>query len=227
VKKISTEPKALKKEIEFLLTHAGKYLTKDPTPKDILSVFAGLRPLIRANKGENTAVLSRDHTILVSKSGLITIAGGKWTTYRKMAEDVINKASTVAGLPERNCLTKSLKLHGYKEGLDPLQPLSTYGTFGKEIKKIARQKREWGTLLHPKLPYLGAEVIWTVRYEMARTLEDVLSRRTRSLLLDAAASQEIAPLVVKWMAKELKKDSKWEKNQLSEYVKVSQHYQVR
>ena len=194
MKKTTLEPRPLKKEIEFLLTHAGKYLTKDPSRKDILSVFAGLRPLIKAGKGENTAALSRDHTIFVSKSGLVTIAGGKWTTYRKMAEDVISKASIVAGLPQRSCLTESLKLHGWQEGLDPLHPMSTYGTFSKDVKSLARKNKQWGARLHPHLPYIAAEIIWSVRSEMARTIEDALSRRTRSLLLDARASIEIAPM---------------------------------
>jgi glycerol-3-phosphate dehydrogenase len=125
MKKCPLEPRPLKEEIDFLLTHAGKYLTKDPSRKDILSIFAGLRPLIKMGKGTATAALSRDHTIVVSKSGLVTIAGGKWTTYRKMADDVINKASVVGGLPERHCLTASLKLHGWQKGLDPSHHFST------------------------------------------------------------------------------------------------------
>lgn len=224
VKKTSLEPHALKREIDFLLEQAGKYLTKDLSRDHILSVFAGLRPLIKAGKNKKTAALSREHMIAVSKSGLVTIAGGKWTTYRKMAEDVINKAATVGRLPIRNCLTESLKLHGWEEGLDPSHHLSTYGSFVKEIKAISRKNKNYATRLHPHLPYIGAEVIWAVRSEMARTLEDVLSRRTRSLLLDAKASLEIAPKVAKMIAKELKKDEKWEKNQIEEYTKLSKWY---
>jgi glycerol-3-phosphate dehydrogenase len=224
VKKISLEPKPLKTEIDFLLTHARQYLTKAPTRQDILSMFAGLRPLIKARPGENTAALSRDHTIVISKSGLITIAGGKWTTYRKMAEDVINKASLVGGLPERNCITKTLKLYGWQEGLDPRELLSTYGTYSKQVKALARQKKRWGALLHPQLPYLAAQVIWAIRHEMARTIDDVLARRTRSLLLNAQASIEIAPQVAKWMANELNKDAKWEKKQVLEYTQIAKYY---
>lgn len=226
VKKCPLEPRPFKSEIDFLLSTAAQYLTKTPSRKDILSIFAGLRPLIKAGKAENTAALSRDHMIFVSKSGLITIAGGKWTTYRKMAEDVINQASTVGGLPKRNCVTESLKLHGWQEGLDPQDHFSTYGTFGKEIKALARGKRELSKQLHPNLPYSAAEAIWAVRSEMARTVEDVLSRRTRSLLLDAAASIEIAPKVAKLIAKELKKDEKWEKNQVAEYTQLANRYLV-
>ncbi len=226
VKRCSLEPRPLKSEIDFLLSTAAQYLTKAPSRKDILSIFAGLRPLIKAGKAGNTAVLSRDHMIFVSKSGLVTIAGGKWTTYRKMAEDVVNQASTVGGLPKRNCVTESLKLHGWQEGLDPRNHFSTYGTFGKEIKALARGKKELSSQLHPNLPYSAAEALWAVRSEMARTVEDVLSRRTRSLLLDVRASIEIAPKVAKLMAKELKKDEKWERNQVAEYTKLANHYLV-
>jgi glycerol-3-phosphate dehydrogenase len=220
------EPRPLKEEIDFLLTHAAKYLTKDPTRKDILSVFAGLRPLIKVGKASDTAALSRDHTILVSKSGLVTIAGGKWTTYRKMGEDVINKAIMIGNLPERNCITASLKLHGWQEGLNPAEHFSTYGSFGKEIKALGREKKEWSLLLHPRLPYKTAEVIWSIRTEMARTVEDILARRTRSLLLDAKASLEIAPAVAKWMGKELGKSTNWEKKQVAEYTRLAKHYLV-
>ena len=226
VSKVSLEPRPLKREIEFLLTHAAKYLTKDPSREDILSTFAGLRPLVQAGKGENTAELSRDHTILVSKSGLVTIAGGKWTTYRKMAEDVVNKARIVGGLPDRACITKTLKLFGWTEGLDPTQTISTYGTHVNAVKALARKKKEWSGILHPHLPYLKSEVIWAVREEMARTLEDVLARRTRSLLLDAKASLEIAPKVASLIAKELKRDLRWEKNQVTEYNTLISHYLV-
>jgi len=226
IKKSSLEPRPLKEEIDFLLTHAAKYLTKDPCRKDALSIFAGLRPLIKTGKSANTAALSRDHTIFVSKSGLVTIAGGKWTTYRKMAEDVINKASIVGNLPERDCATQSLKLHGWQKGLDPSQHFSSYGSFGKQIKALAKQKKNWSAHLHPKFPYTASEVIWGVRFEMARTVEDVLSRRTRALLLDARASIEIAPQVAKIMAKELNQGTIWEKKQVAEYIKLAKHYIV-
>ncbi len=224
VKKSSLEPRPLKHEIDFLLTHAAKYLTKNPSYKDILSVFAGLRPLVKTGKKGNTATISRDHMIFTSKSGLVTIAGGKWTTYRKMAEDVITKASLVGKLPPRDCITESLKLHGWQQGLQPQHHFSTYGTFGKEIKSLAKTKKEWKARLHPNLPYFAAEIVWAVREEMARTVEDVLSRRTRSLLLDAKASIEIAPKVAKLMAKELNKDKKWESSQVEEYTKLGRRY---
>ncbi len=226
IKKSSLEPHAFKKEIDFLIAQAQKYLCKELTREHILSVFAGLRPLIKATKSKNTAALSREHMILVSKSKLVTIAGGKWTTYRKMAEDVVDKAASVGGLPERNCLTASLKLYGWQEGIDPRHHLSTYGSFQKEIKALTQKNKKLAARLHSKLPYIEAEVIWAVRAEMARTLEDVLSRRTRSLLLDAKASLDIAPKVAKLMAKELKRDEKWEKYQIEDYQKLCKAYIV-
>jgi glycerol-3-phosphate dehydrogenase len=224
VKQTSLEPRASKQEIDFLLDYAKKYLTKDPSRQDILSVFAGLRPLIKAGKGHDTAALSRDHSIFVSASQLVTIAGGKWTTYRKMAEDVIDQASLVGNLPTRTCLTPSLKLHGWQEGLDVNALLSTYGTFARQVKALAKEKRELSKPLHPLLPYIGAQAVWAVRSEMARTLEDVLSRRTRCLLLNARASQEIAPKVAGWMAKELKKDKTWEGDQVKAFLRLTCRY---
>lgn len=224
VKKPSLEPKPLKKEIEFLLKYAAHYLKKDPTKKDILSVFTGLRPLIKGKTEKDTATLSRDHTIIVSSSGLITIAGGKWTTYRKMAEDVINKAIEVGNLPERNCITKTLKLNGWKENQKPLTHLNLYGSDIQFLKEEMSKDKSLKELLHPNLPYLWVEVIWAIRKEMARSVEDVLSRRTRALLLDAKASIEVAPKIAKCLAKELGKDSKWEKDQITTYLEIAKHY---
>jgi len=226
VAKTSLEPRPLKEEVAFLLKNAARYLTKDPAPRDILSVFVGLRPLVKSGGGKNTAALSRDHTILVAKSGLITIAGGKWTTYRRMAEDVINRAMRNSGLKEMKCRTKTLKLHGCERGLDPRERWSTYGTDAKKMQKMIRAKKNLGALLHPSLPYLAVDVIWAVKEEMARTVEDVLARRTRALLLDARASIEIAPKVAKLMAKELKYGPKWIKEQVAHYEKLAKGYLV-
>ena len=226
ISKPSLEPKALKKEIEFLLKYAAKYLSKAPTKKDILSVFAGLRPLVKKGHSKNTAALSRDHTILVSSSGLITITGGKWTTYRKMAEDVINQAILNSDLLNRVCETKTLPLHGYQKNLDPTDHFSTYGTHIKEIKALMRKTPSLKQKIHPALPYYKVEVIWAIRHEMARTLEDVLARRTRSLLLNAKASIEAAPLVAKLMAKELNKSPAWEKKEVRAYRNLAKNYLV-
>lgn len=223
-KKVSLEPRPLKEEVDFLLNQASQYLTRHPTRKDILSIFAGLRPLVQSGKGTNTAALSRDHTIFISSSGLITIAGGKWTTYRRMAEDVINKAMIVGSLPERQSITKNLPLHGFSEKLKPQVHWSTYGSDLKRIKEISKEMKIWQKKIHPRLPYVGAELVWAIRNEMARTVEDLLSRRTRSLLLDAKASLAAAPFAAKLLAKELNKSESWAKKQLQEYKKETEHY---
>lgn len=224
VKKPTLEPKPLKNEIEFLLKHAAHYLKKDPKKEDILSVFSGLRPLIKGETEKDTAALSRDHTIIVSSSGLITIAGGKWTTYRKMAEDVINKAIEIGGLPDRNCVTKTLKLNGWKTEQKSLSHLNLYGSDIQFLKEEMRNDKSLKELLHPNLPYLWVEVIWAIRKEMARTVEDILSRRTRALLLDAKASIEIAPQIAKCLAKELGKNESWEKSQVEAYLEIAKNY---
>ncbi len=223
VKKASLEPLPLKKEIEFLLKHAARYLEKDPTREDILSIYAGQRPLIKA-EGKSTAALSRDHVITISKSGFITIAGGKWTTYRKMGEDVINKAISVGGLPFRACITAKLHLHGYQKGLDLADHWSLYGTDAKEIKRLIRNNKKLSEIIAPHLPYCAAEVVWAVRHEMARSVEDVLARRTRTLFLDAKAAIEAAPFVARILAKELKKSAAWQKKQIQEFKRVAQNY---
>ncbi|MGH7455740.1 MAG: glycerol-3-phosphate dehydrogenase/oxidase, partial [bacterium] len=197
------EPRPLREEIEFLLTHASRYLTKDPTANDVKSIFAGIRPLVKAGEGKDTAALSRDHTILISKSGLLTITGGKWTTYRKMAEDTVNQAAVLAGLDERPCITETLQLHGWKENTETEKPFTVYGADWAGVQKILQENSAFAQRLHANLPYFTGEVIWAVRNEMARTVEDVLSRRTRALLLDAKASVEIAPQVAALMAHEL------------------------
>ena len=205
------EPRPLRQEIDFLLKHAARYLTKDPKPKDILSAFAGLRPLVKTGKTTNTALVPRDHVITVSASGLVTTSGGKWTTYRKMAEDTVDRAAEVGGLAERACATAKLRLHAPN---------------GPAMLALREENPAWKERLHPELPNCAAEVIWAVRHEMARTVGDVLSRRTRLLLLDARASIEIAPKVAKWMAKELGRDENWERAQVAAYRALAEGYLV-
>lgn len=223
VKNPSLEPIPLKSEIEFLLKHAARYLEKDPTKDDILSIYAGLRPLVKA-EGKATAEISRDHVITVSKSGLVTIAGGKWTTYRKMAEDVINKAISVGGLPFRSCISADLRLHGYAQKLDLSQHWSLYGSDAKEIKKLISKHKKLGHRLVRDLPYCAAEVIWAARQEMARSVEDVLARRTRILFLDAKAAIQAAPTVARLLASELKKSKAWQTQQIREFNRVAKNY---
>jgi len=218
------EPKPLPEEIDFILEHAAKYLTNDPGPEDVLSVFAGIRPLVNPGSDEDTAAISRDHYLVISKSGLVTITGGKWTTYRKMGEDTINQAAMVAGLEHQESITRSLRIHGWFKNVDMNDPLYVYGTDMLAIRNLIKQNPELGEKLHERLPYLSAEVVWAARQEMARTVEDVLARRTRALLLDARASVECAEKVAEILAKELNYDDNWKIKQVSDYQALAENY---
>lgn len=224
---ISIEPYPLEEEIDFLLEHVAQYLSRHPKRSDILTMFAGIRPLIRSPKQLKTSSLNRDHHIVVSNSNLITIAGGKWTTYRKMGEDVITKAISVASLPNRKSETKTLKLHGYLETIRPKDFLSVYGSDVLALKGLFDEDPSYKDPLDPSLPYLKAEVIWAARYEMARTLEDVLARRLRLLFLNAKASLRAAPCAADLLAKELKKDDSWKKKQIENFNEIAKHYLPR
>ncbi len=226
IKDISLEPVALEEELDFLLVHSQRYLTKDPLESDVLSCFSGLRPLVRSESAENTAAISRDHTIQISDSGLITITGGKWTTYRKMGEDVIDQAMTIAGLNERPSVTKMLHLHGWHADADRFGDLSMYGADAPTVQAIMNEETDWQDRLHPNLPYFRGEVVWATRREMARTVEDVLARRTRALLLDARASMEVAGDVAALMAGVLGKDDDWQLQQVHAYQKVASDYVI-
>ncbi len=218
------EPRALDEEREFVMEHARRYLTKDPADSDVLSIFAGLRPLVKAGDGKDTAALSRDHTIVVSESGLLTLTGGKWTTYRKMAEDVIDHAEMVAGVENRRCQTETLQIHGWTRATIREKNLQPYGRDAARIRAVFREKSSYRDLLHPALTAQQGEVIWHARHEMARTVEDVLARRTRSLLLNARASIETAPLVARLLAQELGRDAAWAASQVKAYTALARGY---
>jgi glycerol-3-phosphate dehydrogenase len=220
----SLEPRPQPQEIEFLLTHAARYLTRDPNPGDVLSCFAGLRPLVRASKAAKTAALSRDHAILVSPSGLVTITGGKWTTYRRMGEDAVSQAALVAGLDERPSRSADLHLHGWVESPSLRRPWVEHGADAPALARLAAEAPGWDEPLHVNLPYRVCEVVWAARHEMARTVEDVLARRTRALLLDARASVEVAPQVAGILAAELGRDDAWQRRQVEEYRELARGY---
>ncbi len=224
VQDVSLEPRPLEEELEFLLVHAARYFTTDPGPEDVLSAFAGLRPLVKAGDGENTAALSRDHTINISRSGLLTIAGGKWTTYRRMAQDTIDQAAMVAGLEERPCVTETLRIHGYKEDTEELDTLGVYGSDNAQLEALVQQDARFGEKLHAGSEVIAAQVVWAVRNEMARSVEDVLARRTRCLLLDARGSIEMAPKVAALMAEELGRDKAWQDDQVRAYTELARGY---
>lgn len=218
------EPVAMEQEIEFILGTASQYLAKAPTRDDVLSIFAGIRPLVKAEGAVSTAALSRDHVIHIDSSGLMTICGGKWTTYRHMAEDCVDQAITLAQLSERPCVTRNLRIHGFSSGSQPREPFAVYGSDANNIQALIAGDPALGEGLHAALPYVKAEVVWAVREEMARTLEDVLARRTRALFLNAAAALEMAPIVAQLLARELAWDDQKIHDQLSDFREVARNY---
>jgi glycerol-3-phosphate dehydrogenase len=231
VPKASIEPRALEKETEFLSEHIGIYLGRRPKESEVLSVWSGLRPLVRKQGSTNTAALSREHTVLVSASGMVSVTGGKWTTYRRMGEDAVDIAAKSAGLAESASRTQEMRLFGWSEAAaqaqDSEHELAVYGSEQGAIDELARSEAGLGELLHPALPYRYAEVVWAVRQEMARTVEDVLARRTRALFLNARAAMESAAGVAACMAQELGRDEAWRKAQVEAFTALAAGYVYR
>jgi glycerol-3-phosphate dehydrogenase len=224
IEKAELEPQALDTEIEFLLSTARQYLRRPPTREDVLSVFTGIRPLVKTGGAKNTASLSRDHTIEIDESGLLTITGGKWTTYRRMAEDAINQAAALAKLSEKDCATKELRIHGFCENSAKFGELAIYGSDGERIQDLIKADKSLSEKLHPKFAYTKAEVIWAARNEMARTVEDVLARRLRALFLNARAALEMAPQTAEILASELGKDARWQAEQIESFEVIAANY---
>jgi glycerol-3-phosphate dehydrogenase len=225
ISEISLEPAPMAGEIQFILETASDYLAKRPQLADVLSVFTGIRPLVKEAGASSTAVLSREHTIAISKSGLLTIAGGKWTTYRKMAEDCVDHATILARLEERPCSTQTLRIHG-AQGPEPDVggALGSYGSDAEKIERLAQAEPELSVPLHPDLPIIGAQVVWAARIEMARTVDDVLARRTRALYLNARAALAMASATARLLARELGRDESWQQRQLVEFKSIAARY---
>ena len=221
------EPRPFDEEVEFILQTAAQYLDKPPSRKDVLSVYTGIRPLVKANDGESTAALSRDHTIRFEPSGFITITGGKWTTYRHMAEDCVNHAAMLGKLDERPCVTRTLNVHGFHQNAIKFGDLEMYGADAPAIEALMRAEPELAEPLDAELPYVAAQVVWAARHEMARTLDDVLSRRMRALILNAAAALRMAPRAAAILARELGRDDAWRDAQLKEFAIVAEGYQLK
>ncbi len=225
------EPQARPDERQFLLEHIGRFLGRRPEPREILSVWSGQRPLVSKTNTSKTSAVSRDHTILISDSKLVTVTGGKWTTYRKMGEDVVNRAAALAGLPAVASRTATMRLHGAasqtssSEAAVPRGWAQVYGDDLAPLTQLARENPELDQPLHDRLPFLRAEVAWSVRFEMARRVEDVLARRTRALFLDARAALEAAPVVARLMAAELGRDVEWKLREVTEFGTIARQYQ--
>jgi glycerol-3-phosphate dehydrogenase len=224
------EPRATETEIDLLLEHAGRYLTSKPRRDDVLSAFAGLRPLVRRG-ARRTSALSRDHVVNVSASGLVSVLGGKWTTYRRMGRDAVETAAASAKLAAAPSRTESLRLHGFSEGDggrhgsgDWHGTGDRYGSDAALVDNLIASTDGAARPLHPLLPYREGDVLWAARYEMARTVEDVLARRTRALFLDAAASLACAPRVAEILASELRTDAAWAEGEVKRYADVARSH---
>ena len=224
VREATLEPRPLAEEIDFILDTASGYLSRNPSRSDVLSTFAGIRPLVKAGDASNTSALSREHTIQISRSGLLTIAGGKWTTYRKMAEDAVNHAATLAGLEERPCVTRELRIHGYHPSAAQFGALANYGEDALALMGLVEGRPDLDAVLDPALPVRAAQVFWAVHHEMARTLDDVLARRTRALSLNVKAALRMAPAAARLMAAELGRDDAWQRQQLAEFAAIAEGY---
>lgn len=220
------EPTALESEIDFILETCAQYLVKPPKRSDVLSVYAGLRPLAAAEEGAKTKEISRSHKVIVSESHLFSIIGGKWTTFRKMGEDTVDMIASVKGFKIKNSNSEKIELHGFKHTASEDCHLSVYGTDGDAIKDLIAKRPDLSERLHPNFPNIKAEVLWMVRNEMALKVEDVLARRIRILFLDAQAALEMAPVVAKIMGEELGWEEDRLKLELKEFKETANKYMI-
>ena len=219
------EPLATNEERSFLMTNIARFLGRKPEPKEVCSVWSGQRPLVKQPDKSSTAAISRDHTVLISNSKLVTITGGKWTTYRRMGQDVIDRTISLAGVARRKSVTAELKLHGWTdETVSAENWQEVYGADLPQLRALADSRAELAEFLHPQLPFRKAEVIWAARFEMARTIEDVLARRTRALFLNARASLEAAAVTAGLLADELGRDADWRAKQVRSFTEVAKQY---
>ena len=229
VREVSDDPRPMQSEVDYLLEYAGRYLKRQPSQTDIRSRFAGLRPLVRPRFSQrSTSTLSREHEIHTSSTGLVTVIGGKWTTYRRMGEELINRAECTGGLRRLSSRTAMLPLHGcpepssFSESIDP--DFASYGSDAHSLRELILKSPDLSRRLHPRLPCCAAEIVWAARHEMARTLEDILARRTRSLFLDARAAEAIASQAADLLQRELQKSEKWTADQIRDFSVLAADY---
>jgi glycerol-3-phosphate dehydrogenase len=219
------EPRALPEEVCFLRSTHGRYLHKTPTRRDGKSVFTGIRPLVRRGETRITAAVSRDHTIEIHPSGLVTTTGGKWTTYRRMAEEAVTRAAAAGGLASRPSPTALLPIHGAPTATAASR-FGAYGTDADGLERLCSDDPDLAERIDPELPTVGAEVVWAARHEMARTVEDVLARRSRALFLNAAAARRMSAAVAALLARELGRSDAWQQTQIQAFHELAQRYMV-
>lgn len=231
MKKAELEPRALPDEIEFILRNAGRYLERDPQRSDVRSVYAGMRPLVHEGGVDSPSKsISRSHKVVVSAGGMVSIMGGKWTTYRRMAQDTMSRVIDVGQLDHRPCGTESLHVRGWLDREDSAMPredwLRVYGSDAPAVRAVCAQEPGWNAPMHPRLPYPLGVVAYAARHEMARSVDDVLARRTRSLLLDAKAASECADKVAVILSKELGRDRAWAAKDAESFRTLAAGYQL-
>jgi len=221
------EPSPLSKEIDFILETCGEYMVNKPKRADVLSIFAGMRPLAApSEEGAKTKEISRSHKVSCTKSELVSIIGGKWTTFRKMGEDTVDAIAKLKGLTLPKSGSGNIKIHGYHKVI-PGDPLSIYGSDAAGIRNLMHDRPDLKETLHPRFPYTKAEVVWMVRSEMAQKVEDVLARRFRMLFLDARVATEMAPQVAQIMAEEMNQDQDWVTKEVDGFIQLAQKYFIQ
>lgn len=223
------EPRALEEEIKFILQTAQAYMQKTPHRNDVKAVFAGLRPLAAPKNGsKNTKEVSRSHKIVFSKSNLASMIGGKWTTYRQMAEDCLDKIIAKGFLPNKECKTQDFPIHGKvpAEQVDMNHRIYVYGSDISHIRQLQKEDSKYAAKIHPEYEITFAEVLWGIKEEMAQTVDDILARRTRLLVTDAKAAVESAKPVAEFMAAEMGKSEEWVETQVMEFKKIAENYSI-
>jgi glycerol-3-phosphate dehydrogenase len=211
IEEVSYEPKPLEEEIEFIIKHINRYCTSLITRADVNAVYVGLRPLVKQKTKVSSALISREHHLSVSSSGLITITGGKWTTYRKMAADAVDNAAFIGKFKKEKCTTAHIPIGDEQEK----------ETRMKEILKNDISLKE---LVDPNYTFTKAAIVYAVKYEMAICIEDILARRMRLLFLDAKLAITLAPMVASIMASYLQKDKNWEAAEVKSFTKLADQY---
>ena len=208
---VSFEPIPLEEEIEFIIKHINRYCTTLITRADINSVYVGLRPLVKQKTQISSALISREHHLSVSPTGLITITGGKWTTYRKMAADAVDNAAFIGKLNKEKCTTAETKIG------DELEKES-------RMQEILKHDASLAEKIHANYSFTKAQIVYAVKYEMAMSVEDILARRIRLLFLDARIAIELAPMVASIIAPYLQKDKNWEAAEVKSFTQLAEQY---